>query len=151
MALQVHLPHGTDGTLAIPNAPENFSLPVCCGQLSAPGVCTGVCWRELSHWLAPAGPPKWLLPKDWLLLMEEDRKGPPMLEPGVAGGVAAGVAKGVAAQAAGCVNQDLPHPPNSNLSLPTLRDNKKHCLLCENLQTGHGRALGRAGNGVAEG
>ena len=66
----------------------------------------------MSHWLALAGPPKWLLLKDWLLLIEEERKGPPMLEPGVAGGVAAGVAKGVAVHAAGEISQDLRHLAN---------------------------------------
>ena len=77
-------------------------------------MCTGVCWdpRELSHWLVPPGPPKWLLVKDWLLLMEEERKGPPTLEAGVAGGVAAGVANGVAAAGQPCnpVSQHASQP-----------------------------------------
>jgi len=55
----------------------------------------GLLWLrcELIHWLAPEGPPKWLLPK----LFCRKAPAPPRLEPGVAGGVAAGVPKGVPA------------------------------------------------------
>ncbi len=70
----------------------------CCAALSLPDWGEGPLpeWlREPSHWLAPPGPPKWLLPKLFW------RKVPPGAEAmecaGVAGGVAAGVPKGVPA------------------------------------------------------
>lgn len=68
-------------------------VQIACGRGLAPAGCEAL--RELSHWLAPPGPPK------WELLKEVERKDP-VLDAGVAGGVAEGVANGVPGQATAC-------------------------------------------------
>ncbi len=65
--------------------------------------------REPSHWLAPPGPPKWLLPK----LFWRKAPGADAMEcAGVAGGVAAGVPKGVPAHSP-VLSRHGTHPPSA--------------------------------------